>query len=31
MMREAMTGLPAPFSAKRMVLDYVEEMYRTDA
>jgi starch phosphorylase/maltose phosphorylase len=28
MMREAMTGLPAPFSAKRMVLDYVEEMYR---
>jgi len=29
-MREAMTGLPAPFSAKRMVLDYVEEMYRTD-
>jgi len=30
MMREAMTGLPAPFSAKRMVLDYVETMYRTD-
>jgi len=30
MMREAMTGLPAPFSAKRMVLDYVEEMYRND-
>ena len=28
MMREAMTGLPAPFSAKRMVLEYVEEMYR---
>jgi len=28
MMREAMTGLPAPFSAKRMVLDYVEQMYR---
>ncbi|MFB6272792.1 MAG: alpha-glucan family phosphorylase [Salinibacter sp.] len=28
MMREAMTGLPASFSAKRMVLDYVEEMYR---
>jgi starch phosphorylase/maltose phosphorylase len=28
MMREAMTGLPAPFSAKRMVTDYVEEMYR---
>jgi len=28
MMREAMTGLPAPFSAKRMVRDYVEEMYR---
>jgi starch phosphorylase/maltose phosphorylase len=31
MMREAMTGLPAPFSAKRMVTDYVEEMYRNDA
>jgi starch phosphorylase/maltose phosphorylase len=31
MMREAMTGLPGPFSAKRMVLDYVEEMYRHDA
>ncbi|MFB6098565.1 MAG: alpha-glucan family phosphorylase [Salinibacter sp.] len=30
MMREAMTGLPAPFSAKRMVRDYVEEMYRHD-
>ncbi len=30
-MREAMTGLPAPFSAKRMVMDYVEEMYRNDA
>jgi len=30
-MREAMTGLPAPFSAKRMVLDYVEEMYRPPA
>ena len=30
MMREAMTGVPAPFSAKRMVLDYVEEMYRHD-
>ena len=30
MMREAMTGLPAAFSAKRMVLDYVEEMYRQD-
>jgi len=29
MMRDAMTGLPAPFSAKRMVVDYVEEMYRT--
>jgi starch phosphorylase/maltose phosphorylase len=29
MMREAMAGLPAPFSAKRMVLEYVEEMYRT--
>ena len=28
MMREAMTGVPAPFSAKRMVRDYVEEMYR---
>ncbi len=28
MMQEAMTGLPAPFSAKRMVLDYVEQMYR---
>jgi starch phosphorylase/maltose phosphorylase len=28
MMREAMTGLPGPFSAKRMVIDYVEEMYR---
>jgi len=27
-MREAMTGLPAPFSAKRMVRNYVEEMYR---
>jgi starch phosphorylase/maltose phosphorylase len=31
MMREAMTGLPGPFSAKRMVLDYVEEMYRNEA
>jgi starch phosphorylase/maltose phosphorylase len=31
MMREAMTGLPAPFSAKRMVTDYVEEMYRNDS
>ncbi|MFB6230217.1 MAG: alpha-glucan family phosphorylase [Salinibacter sp.] len=30
MMREAMTGIPAPFSAKRMVLDYVEEMYRNE-
>lgn len=30
MMREAMTELPAPFSAKRMVLDYVEQMYRPD-
>ena len=30
MMREAMTGLPGPFSAKRMVIDYVEEMYRHD-
>jgi len=30
MMREAMTGLPARFSAKRMVLDYVETMYRSD-
>ena len=28
MMREAMTGLPGPFSAKRMVTDYVDEMYR---
>jgi starch phosphorylase/maltose phosphorylase len=28
MMREAMTGLPGPFSAKRMVIDYVETMYR---
>lgn len=28
MMREAMTGLPAPFSAARMVRDYVDEMYR---
>ena len=27
-MREAMTALPAPFSAKRMVIDYVETMYR---
>lgn len=27
-MRDAMTGLPAPFSAKRMVIDYVETMYR---
>lgn len=31
MMREAMTGLPAPFSAKRMVRDYVEQMYRNGA
>jgi starch phosphorylase/maltose phosphorylase len=31
MMREAMTGLPGPFSAKRMVTDYVEQMYRADA
>jgi starch phosphorylase/maltose phosphorylase len=30
MMREAMTSLPAPFSAKRMVLKYVEEVYRND-
>jgi len=30
MMREAMTGLPAPFSAKRMVVDYVEKMYRRE-
>lgn len=30
MMREAMTGLPAPFSAKRMVRDYVNEMYRSE-
>ncbi len=30
MMRDAMTGLTAPFSAKRMVIDYVEEMYRND-
>jgi starch phosphorylase/maltose phosphorylase len=30
MMREAMTGIPAPFSAKRMVLDYVETMYRPE-
>jgi len=28
MMREAMTGLPGPFSAKRMVIDYVENMYK---
>jgi len=28
MMREAMTGIPADFSAKRMVIDYVETMYR---
>ena len=27
MMREAMTGVPAPFSAKRMVMDYVTRMY----
>jgi starch phosphorylase/maltose phosphorylase len=27
-MREAMTGIPAAFSAKRMVIDYVEKMYR---
>ncbi|MES3629759.1 MAG: alpha-glucan family phosphorylase [Longimonas sp.] len=27
-MRDAMTGLPAPFSAKRMVIDYVNTMYR---
>ena len=31
MMRDSMTGLPGPFSAKRMVIDYVEEMYRHDA
>ncbi|MFO8100024.1 MAG: alpha-glucan family phosphorylase [Salinibacter sp.] len=31
MMRDAMTGLPAPFSAKRMVLDYVEQMYQNNA
>lgn len=31
MMREAMTGLPGPFSAKRMLIDYVEEMYRRDS
>ncbi|HKL89162.1 MAG TPA: alpha-glucan family phosphorylase [Salinibacter sp.] len=31
MMREAMTGLPGPFSAKRMVIDYVEKMYRNDS
>jgi len=30
MMREAMTGLPAPFSAKRMLIDYVEEMYKNE-
>jgi len=30
MMREAMTGLPGPFSAKRMVIDYVEQMYRAE-
>jgi starch phosphorylase/maltose phosphorylase len=30
-MREAMTGLPAPFSAKRMVIDYVEKMYQVGA
>ena len=29
-MRAAMTELPPAFSAKRMVLDYVDEMYRTD-
>ena len=29
-MRDAITGLTAPFSAKRMVIDYVEEMYRHD-
>ena len=27
-MREAMTGIPGSFSAKRMVIDYVEKMYR---
>ncbi|MFO8233638.1 MAG: DUF3417 domain-containing protein, partial [Longimonas sp.] len=27
-MREAMTGLPHAFSAKRMVIDYVNTMYR---
>jgi starch phosphorylase/maltose phosphorylase len=27
MMREGMTGLPGPFSAKRMVIDYVKRMY----
>ena len=30
-MREAMTGVPASFSAKRMVIDYVEQMYRVRA
>ena len=30
MMREAMTDLPPRFSAKRMLLDYVDEMYRKD-
>jgi starch phosphorylase/maltose phosphorylase len=29
-MRAAMAELPPAFSAKRMVLDYVNEMYRTD-
>jgi hypothetical protein len=27
-MRNAIADLPAPFSAKRMVIDYVEQMYR---
>jgi hypothetical protein len=27
-MRHAMRTLPAPFCAKRMVIDYVDRMYR---
>jgi hypothetical protein len=27
-MREAMTTLLGPFTAKRMVIDYVNQMYR---
>ena len=30
-MRNAMQTLPAPFSATRMVIDYVEQMYRASA